>query len=158
METDTPPKPIRASITEAYHARVDETKAKQGKTKPVHNDNDVEEELLEGTLRAPSGPAPSQSVEQAEAPLLSLRDLMPEEAQNTDPHDRSLDAKFRANRIEFVLVSRKATTTKIETDAVLQEVSDMSWEIPEPKEYFEVMGKATSRYTDKDKTFIHGLS
>ena len=83
---------------------------------------------------------------------------MPEGAKNTDPHDRTLDAKFKANRVEFVLVARNATTLETQQGLATKEVGDMSWEIPEPKEYFEVMGRATSLYTDQDKTFIHGLS
>jgi hypothetical protein len=83
---------------------------------------------------------------------------MPEGAKNTDPNDRSLDAKFKANRVEFVLVARDATAAEAQEGKVIQNVADMSWEIPEPKEYFEIMGRATSLYSDHDKTFIHGLS
>jgi hypothetical protein len=41
---------------------------------------------------------------------------------------------------------------------IMQQVSDVEWEIPTPEEYFEVIGKVTDRYTDRDSSFIHGLS
>jgi hypothetical protein len=83
---------------------------------------------------------------------------MPEGAQNTDKDDRTLDVKFRANKVEFLLMTRPATEEERKTGIVLHDASEMEWSIPEPSDYFEVMGKATSRYTDKDPTFIHGLS
>jgi hypothetical protein len=152
-------KSLRAKITEKYHERVDETRTKNGEApRPPINTEDVEEEVLTGTIEAPKQPVPRLQRSQAEIPLLSLRELMPEGAQNTDQDDRSLDHKFKADKIEFVLVSRDATPSEIQHNAVLEDVQGVNWGIPSAEEYFEVIGKVTSAYTDVDPSFIHGLS
>jgi hypothetical protein len=160
VDGDGDSKSLRASITDKYHERVDATQAKLGKeAKPRDKPEDVEEEeLLDVTFKAPKDPVPCQPISKAEAPLLSLRELMPEGVQNTDMEDRTLDAKFRADKVEFLLMARAATDEEKTAGIVLHDAGEKEWEIPEPSEYFEVMGKATSRYTDKDRSFIHGLS
>jgi hypothetical protein len=160
MDTDVAAKSLRSAVSDAFHARVDETRAKAGKeAKPNFDAANYEEEDLDGgTIKASSGPVPCGPKQPSEVPLLSLRDLMPEGAQQTDPDDRSLDIKFKADKVEFLLVSRPALAQEISSGMVMQEVSEVEWEIPTPEEYFEVIGKITDMYTDKDKTFIHGLS
>jgi hypothetical protein len=146
-------------VTEKYHERVDETRAKSGVApRPAQNPDDFEEEILSGTIEAPKKPVPQLKLAPSEIPLLSLRELMPEGAQNTDLQDRSLDHKFKADKIEFVLVSRPASPSEIEHNVVLEDVQQVNWGIPTAEDYFEVIGRVTSRFTDVDPTFIHGLS
>jgi hypothetical protein len=155
---DSTSKTLRSTLSEAYHARAEETRAKQGQTRSIPDPDNYEEEELSGTIKASSGPSPCGPVPPSQVPVLSLRELMPEGAQNTDPEDRTLDVKFRADKVEFLLVKRAVTDEERASGKVLSDVNECGWQIPTADEYFEAIGKATDAYTDQDPTFIHGLS
>ena len=86
------------------------------------------------------------------------RELMPGIAQEADKDDRSLDQSFRADKIEFVLVSRKASKIELERHQQVTDVNQADWDIPPTKEYDDAMGMAIDEFTRTDRSLIHVIN
>ena len=90
-------KGIRASLTAQYDARVASTFEKvdpnRAKARAALKDEDMEVEELSGEWDGYKEPLPSTSQAYADAPLLTLRELMPG-ATGGDDEDRELDQSF----------------------------------------------------------------
>ena len=70
--------------------------------------------------------APEKPRRYADAPILNLKDLLPEGILCPDAYDKSLDSTFRASRLEFVLLVREDPDTDDDDD----EDEDLEWGIP----------------------------
>ena len=165
MDTSTPgpsKKSMRVDITRKFEARVNETTEKvdplRAKAKEILGNADgfVLESFDEEVKAPTSAPEPAASVPYLEAPLLTLRELMPG-STGEDTEDGELDLSFRADRIEFIVVQRELTKDEAETDVVLQEVGDVDWDIPTQEEYEDIMGQVVDVFTYTDIKLVQAL-
>ena len=82
---------------------------------------------------------------------------MPGRAQQADLEDRSLDQSFRADKIEFVVVSRIATPDESTRKQQIIDVNLAEWEIPSEAEFSDAMGLVIDKYTETDLSLIHTI-
>ena len=82
---------------------------------------------------------------------------MPGRAAEADLEDHSLNQSFRADKIEFIVVSREATAAELNRRQHILDVNLASWEIPPESEYEDAMGLAIDEYTRNDITLIHTI-
>ena len=87
----------------------------------------------------------------------SLRSLMPGRAQEANQEDRSLDQSFRADKIEFVVVSRIAMPDESTRKQQLIDVNMAEWDIPSEDEFNDAMGLVIDKYTETDLSLIHTI-
>ena len=145
MDTSGPKRNIRAALTKQYEARVAETikrvdphRATACETlKDVDN---LEKEALTGSWSADKvkTATPTQTTF-LDAPLLTLRELMPGGTGDQDPDD-DLDQSFRADRIDFIVMHRPLTNSEREADNMIEDAADIDWAIPEKEEFEEYDG------------------
>ena len=83
------------------------------------------------------------------------RSLMPGSSKDSDPDDLSLNQTFRADKIEFLLVSRPATPAEANTKHQILNVNTSDWDIPKDEEYEDAMGCAIAEFTKTDSDLIH---
>ena len=106
---------IRANLSEQYEARVAATTEKldpnRAKANEALKEDNLEVEALTGTLEGYKEALPKESDNYLDAPLLTLRELMPG-ATGGDAEDRDLDQSFRSNKIEFMVVQRPLNATE----------------------------------------------
>ena len=140
------------ALAKAYKAKVDQTKAslvlKQGGG-PVDP-----QPSLEGTVRTEYinevvkvDPTPIAKPSYAEAPLVTLRDLLPEGVIEDAPQDlegAQLDQVFRAESIEFVIMIKPLPK---EGTPIVEE-----WDFPDPKQFDSIMNEAFADFIDQDIT------
>ena len=119
MDTTTGParKNLRASITKKYEERVAATMEKidphRAKAHELLRDIDnFELEEVDGTFTAPDHHANEVKVAYMDAPLLTLRELMPGSTGEGD-EDGKLDQSFRADKIEFMVMQRTRIKPKL---------------------------------------------
>ena len=106
MDTSTTAKrSLRAALTEQYEARVASTMERvdpnRAKARLVLKEEDMEFEALDGEWDGYKEPLPQESTSYMDAPLLTIRQLMPGSTSD-DEEDRELDQSFRADKIESV--------------------------------------------------------
>ena len=82
---------------------------------------------------------------------------MPGKAQETDLDDRSLDQSFRADKIEFVLVSSIATPDEDTRKQQIIDVNLAEWVIPTENEFNAAMGLVIDKYIEHDTSLIHTI-
>ena len=114
-DMDTTPAPakknLRADITRKYDERVAATTEKldphRARAQRLLKDvEDGETTSFEGTFQASKeAPKYAAPIAYKDAPLLTLRDLMPG-STGADEEDGDLDQSFRADKIEFLVMSR----------------------------------------------------
>ena len=80
---------------------------------------------------------------------------MPGSSKDSDPEDLSLNQTFRADKIEFLLVSRPASTVEDSTKHQIENVNTADWDIPKDAEYEDAMGCAIDEFTRTDSDLIH---
>ena len=107
--------------------------------------------------RGYSEPLPEAQETYMDAPLLSLRQLMPG-ATGGDEEDPDLDQTFRANKVEFIVAQRELCREESEVDMVLKDAADVDWSIPTPEEFEDIMGHTMDAYTDERPELVHALS
>ena len=145
-----------------YDERVAETTAKidphRAKARTLLKDvNDGEVTDFEVTFTGPKDPPMYESPKPyLEAPLLTLRELMPG-STGDDEEDSELDQSFRADKIEFLVMVRNITDTEKEADTVLEEVGEIDWDIPSHDEFEDVMGMVFDLFTDEDSELVHAF-
>ena len=83
------------------------------------------------------------------------RSLMPGLAKDCDPDDHSLNQTFRADKVEFLVVSRPATADEDARKQQLVNVNTADWDIPKDDEYEDAMGLAINEFTRADSDLIH---
>ena len=166
MDTDTaagpaPRKNLRASLTAQYEERVATTLEKvdpnRAKARAALQDVEYDVEALEGEWTGYKEPLPTASQGNEEAPLLTLRELMPG-ATGGDEEDRDLDLSFKADKVDFMVVHRPLTAPELEVDMVLKDPADVDWSIPDQSEYEDIMGTALDIYTDERPELVHALA
>ena len=91
-----------------------------------------------------------------EAPLLTLRELMPGSTGDDDA-EGDLDQSFRADKVEFLVMVRNITEIEAQTDSVIEEVGDIDWDIPSHEEFEDVMGMVFRLFTDEDSELVHAF-
>ena len=82
---------------------------------------------------------------------------MPGKAQHNDLDDRSLDHSFRADKIEFVVVSRIATPDENNRKQQIIDVNLAEWDILSDSEYTDAMGLVIDKYTEHNISLIHTI-
>ena len=143
---------IQAGLSAQYDERVASTLEKvdpnQAKARAMLAEDDhIEAEDLTCEWDGYKEPLPQGPQSYLEAPLLTLRDLMPGTTAEDD--DPDLDLSFRADKVEFIVTQRALTHPEIEVDQVLKDPADVDWEIPTQPEYEDIMGTALDVYTDE---------
>ena len=126
--TDAPPtKTVALSkLAAAYNKKVKATKAARNKGNAPDEDQNVETIPINEAVNEPTNVAGALPYNQA--PLMNLRNLMPQGYQNeqstkgTTASTSKLDASFRADKIEFVLMYRPKNPARPD---------DNDWEVPE---------------------------
>ena len=83
----------------------------------------------------------------ADAPTLSLKDLVPEQARH-DLECKGQEESFKTDRIEFVVVERELAEGEDET--IIRSDRDYEWEIPDRAMFDKIIGKAIEAYTEDD--------
>ena len=141
----------QATISRLYDARVAATTERldplRAKARATLKDVDnFEVEKLDGQWGTDTVPkAPAANAE--DAPMLSLRQLMPGSTGDED-EDTELDIKYKADKIEFMLVQRPLTDVEQIEGHAIEDASDMDWAIPTQDEYEDIMGLVFDVYTD----------
>ena len=134
-----------------------ETKEENGEEVPDEVEYEVED--LQGQVfDAPPLAVPVPEVAYKDAPLVTLRSLMPGDTGEADPNDYTLDMTFRANQVEFILVVRQATTDEIQTETQIEPIHLGDWQLPADKMYNNAMTVATAAFAEEDPTIIHALN
>ena len=152
---------LRADITKKYEARVNATTERRdphrAKARELLGDVDgFALESFDDEFHAPKpAPAPTPT-SYLDAPLLTLRELMPGSTGQGD-EDGELDLSFRADKIEFLVMQRELTANEAKEDAVLQDAGDVDWEIPTQEEYEDLMGQVMDVFTDEDVELVRAL-
>ena len=165
MDTSAGPstkRSLRAAITRQYENRVAQTTEKidpnRTKARELLGDVDnFELEEVEGTFTAPAQRASTAQVEYLDAPLMTLRELMPGNTGDGDD-DSELDQAFRADKIEFLVMQRPLTQDEIQADHVLEDVGSIDWSIPTQEEYEDLMGQVLDVYTDDNPYLVDALN
>ena len=159
--SNAPKKSLRATLTAQYEARVASTLEKvdpnRAKARSALKDIDMDVEALAGEWDGYKDPMPSTSQSYEEAPVLTLRELMPG-STGGDVEDRDLDLSFRADKIDFMVVHRPLSAEEKEVDMVLKDPADVDWSIPDQSEYEDIMGTALDIYTDEKPELVHALA
>ena len=164
MDTSTGPsarKSIRASLTAQYDERVATTLEKvdpnRAKAKAMLKEDEMDTEDLDGEYDSFKEPLPEAKVAYNEAPLMTLRELMPG-STGDDKEDRDLDQTFRADRVEFMVVYRELSPEEAKANSVLKDAGDVDWSIPTHEEFEDFMGYAMDIHTDDRPDLVHALS
>ena len=163
MDTTAPPKKnLRAEITQQYDAwvaatteLVDPNRAKARRI--IGTDDDCEVEEVAGAFSTPTHHANEAETAYLDAPLLTLRELIPGSTGEGDD-DGDLDQSFRADKIEFLVMHRPMTKTETEADTVLEDPANVDWAIPNQVEYEDLMGQVMDIYTDTDSYLVDPLN
>ena len=142
------------ALAETYQARVKATKEKllikQGGTAvaalPVNKK--LETEMFNEVVEVNQTPVATTSY--AEAPLITLRQLMPAgiETENVgeNPDSMPLDRTFRSEYIEFVVMIKKLDINK-KTDP-----ATIPWDMPEAEFFYTIMNEAFADFIESDIT------
>ena len=162
MDTSGPKRNVRANLTKLYEARVAETIKKVDPHRATAREtlrdvDNLEKEALSGSWKAEKvQPAPQPPTQFLDAPLLTLRELMPGGTGDQDPDDE-LDQSFRADRIDFIVMHRPLTANEQIADNVLEDAADVDWEIPEKEDFEDCMGLLFEIYTDEAPELVHAF-
>ena len=163
MDTSAvPPKrSMRADITRKYDQRVAETieRVDPNRAKARTILRDVKDGVVtpfEGTFVAPKDAPKPTSTSYMDAPLLTLRQLMPGFTAEDDEDDE-LDQSFRADKIEFLVMIRAATEEEIRDEGVILDAGEVDWDIPNTEEFEDAMGQVFNIFTDVDTELVHAF-
>ena len=158
MDTSAPKRNLRADITRQYEARVIETTEQvdphRAKARKIlgTNDDDCEVEEIAGAFSAPTHHANEDKVSYLEAPLMTLRELMPGST------DSDLDQSFRADKIEFLIMHRPMTSGEKAANTILEDAANVDWSIPNQMEYEDLMGQVVDVFTDTNSYLVDALN
>ena len=154
-------KSIRASLTAQYDERVASTLEKvdpnRAKARSMLKEDTMVTESLDGEWEGYADPLPEVKDDYNDAPLLTLRELMPG-ATGGDDEDYELDLTFRANKVEFIVTHRPLHPEEIKENSVLKDPADVDWSIPDQVKFEDIMGNCLDIYTDERPELVHALS
>ena len=80
---------------------------------------------------------------------------MPGTGKDSDPDDHSLNQTFRADKIEFLVVSRPTSPDEAAQNRQIMNVNTADWDIPKDEVYEDAMGFAINEFTRFDSELIH---
>ena len=151
----------RLDISKQYDARVAATTEKvdpfRAKANAALKNVDYEVEPLSGQWGADTVPQAPAAMNPEDAPLLTLRQLMPG-STGSQEEDRELDNAFWADRIEFILVQRPLTSDEANVGGQIEDAADVDWTIPSKEEYEDAMGLVFHIFTDERPELVHRFS
>ena len=164
MDTSAGPskRNVRADITRKYDERVAATTALIDPHRAKARDllRDVQDGVVtdfEGTFKASKDPPKYEAPKSyLEAPLLTLRELMPGSMADGDD-EGELDQAFRADKIEFLVMVRDLAEEEKEEDAVTLDAGDVDWDIPNKDEFEDVMGQVFDLFTEETPDLVHAF-
>ena len=163
MDTSTAPpskQNMRADITRQYEEPIVATTElmdpNRAKARKILKDEEFEVEEVAGAFSAPAHHANDTRTSYLEAPLLTLRELMPGSTSEGD-EGGELDQSFRADKIEFMVIQRP-TPEEVQADSVLEDAGHVDWSIPTQSEYEDLMGQVMDVYTDTDSYLVDALN
>ena len=162
MDTSGPKRNVRAALTKMYDARVAETIKKVDPHRATAREklgdvDNLEKESLSGSYVADKvQPKPQQPTNYVDAPMLTLRELMPGGTGEQDPDD-DLDQAFRADRIDFIVMHRPLSDKELQVDGVIEDPADVDWSIPEKEEFEDCMGMLFELYTEEAPDLVHAF-
>ena len=138
---------LREKLTQVYQRKTKETRTKhdEDRTKPsvafrvdaTHAGEKVKKSTV--PLLTPT--------KLADAPTLSLKDLVPEQ-DDLDLDGQGQPESFKTDRIEFVIVEREVDPE--DTGASSKTDRDYEWEIPDRSTFDAVIGEAIDKFTEDD--------
>ena len=114
---------------------------------------DLETEIETKKIRIAQKPA-NKATKNTDAPLLNLKDFLPQGVECSDAQDKSLDTSFRATKLEFIILARDTDDTVFDIDAD----SDLEWEIPDQETFDKVVSEAVYAFTLGHLDRIHSLA
>ena len=140
-----------SKLSAIYEAKIKATQAKKSGTAP-DQDTNFKVVPVNKTVTANPNAAAAKKLEYKNAPLLTLRSLLPDSlddgtqlALEIPDGTKNLDCTFRADRLEFVIMTRKIDDDNAE------------WEIPEPADFDELMNIAIADFIDDDLTRMNAI-
>ena len=152
---------MRADITRKYEERVAATTEKvdpnRAKARNLLRDvEDGEVSAFEGAFTAPKDAPKEAPPSYLDAPLLTLRQLMPGSAAQDDDDD-DLDLSFRANKVEFLVMVRGITEDEAKANTILEDASVIDWDIPSTDEFEDCMGQVFNIFTGNDTELVQAF-
>ena len=138
---------LREKLTQVYQRKTKETRTKlDGERATPSVEFKIDVTHAGEKVKTPSVPLLTPTTI-AEAPTLSLKDLVPEQdQQDLDGHGQP--ESFKTDRIEFVIVERELDET--DGGANNQSDRDYEWEIPDRGTFDAVIGQAIDKFTEDD--------
>ena len=142
---------FREAITKAYNKKVEETKSKRAAEGKLRVDDDLDVEKVGKTVDAPTDELLAP-VKHADAPTISLRDLLPEGYKD----EAGYDEEFKLSRIDFMILYRKITSHD-DVDEMELDDPDHDWAIPNESTFDKVMDEAVMQFTAEDADLLEVL-
>ena len=115
---------FREAITKAYNKKVEETKSKRAAEGKLRVDDDLDIEKVGRSVDAPTD-NPLAPVKHADAPTISLRDLLPEGYKD----EAAEGEEFKLSHIDFMILYRKVSSHD-DTDDMDLDDPGHDWAIP----------------------------
>ena len=136
---------LREKLTQVYQRKTKETRSKRDGEKATPS-VELRIDASHAGEKVKSAAVPLLApTTLAEAPTLSLKDIVPEQDQQ-DLDGQGEEEKFKTDRIEFVVVEREldAEEDSSKTDR------DYEWEIPDRSTFDAVISQAIEKFTEVD--------
>ena len=74
-----------------------------------------------------------------------------------DEEDGELDQSFRADKLEFLVMTRNFTAAERDAEMVTEDTGDVDWDIPTREEFEDVMGLVFELFTEEDSELVHAF-
>ena len=138
---------LREKLTHVYQQKTKETREKRDEDRTTPSVAFRVDKTHAGEKVKSTTVPLLEPVKLADAPTLSLKDLVPEQ-DKYGLESQGQDESFRSDRIEFVVVERELEAG--EATSISGSDRDYEWEIPERSSFDAIMGQAIDLYTETD--------
>ena len=138
---------LREKLTHVYQKKTKETREKRDEDRTTPSVAFRVDKTHAGKKVKSTTVPLLEPVKLADAPTLSLKDLVPEQ-DKYGIESQGQDESFRSDRIEFVVVERELEAGEATT--ISGSDRDYEWEIPERSSFDAIMGQAIDMYTETD--------
>ena len=142
---------FREAITKAYNKKVKETKSKRAAEGELRIDDDLDVEKVGRSVDAPTDELLAP-VKHADAPTISLRDLLPEGYKD----EAGEGEEFKLSRVDFMILYRKVTS-HADADEMDLDDPDHDWAIPNETTFDKVIDEAILQFTAEDTDLLEVL-
>ena len=142
---------FREAITKAYNKKVEETKSRRAAEGKLRVDDNLDVEKIGKSVDAPTDGLLAP-VKHADAPTISLRDLLPEGYKG----EAAAGEEFKLSRIDFMILYRKIVSHDNADEMDLDD-PDYDWEIPNETTFDKVMDEAVMQFTAEDADLLEVL-